>query len=90
MKRLKSNTKSEDSLKQPNRGRRSFLWKIGAGMSAVLAATVPAIAKPVISRDKTRNNNIDYFVCFLYCHSYQFLSVRFIIMQEIILPGRRI
>jgi hypothetical protein len=35
------------------------MWKVGAGMSAVLAATVPAIAKPVISSDKKLKNSVD-------------------------------
>ena len=47
---FKSNT--DNIQKQTDTGRRSFIWKVGAGMSAVLAAAVPAIAKPVISNDK--------------------------------------
>ena len=47
---FKSNT--DNIQKQTDTGRRSFIWKVGAGMSAVLAAAVPAIAKPVISNEK--------------------------------------
>ena len=50
----KSNTQ-----KQADKGRRSFMWKVGAGMSAVLAATVPAIAKPVFSNDKKLKSSVD-------------------------------
>lgn len=39
-------------------GRRSFMWKIGAGMSAVLAAAVPAIAKPVLGGDKKLRTSV--------------------------------
>jgi hypothetical protein len=38
--------------KQTDTGRRSFIWKVGAGMSAVLAAAVPGYAKTVFSNDK--------------------------------------
>ncbi len=34
------------SLSKPNTGRRSFLWKAGAAMSAAVAAAVPGMAKP--------------------------------------------
>lgn len=50
----KSNTQ-----KQADKGRRSFMWKVGAGMSAVLAATLPAIAKPVFSNDKKLKTSVD-------------------------------
>jgi hypothetical protein len=51
---------SEDNVrKQTDTGRRSFMWKVGAGMSAVLAATVTAVAKPVIGSDKKINSSVD-------------------------------
>ncbi len=40
----KSISKFDDSPRQPNKGRRLFIWKVGVGMSAVLAAAVPGIA----------------------------------------------
>ena len=51
---LKSNTQ-----KQADAGRRSFIWKVGAGMSAVLAATLPAVAKPLISNDKKLKASVE-------------------------------
>ena len=57
MDNVKSNT--DNIRKQTDTGRRSFLWKVGVGISAALAATVPAIAKPVISRNKNSKNSID-------------------------------
>lgn len=50
---LKSNTQ-----KQADAGRRSFIWKVGAGMSAVLAATLPAVAKPLISKDNKLETSV--------------------------------
>ena len=40
-------------------GRRSFMWKVGAGMSAVLAAAVPGIAKTSINNDKSLKSRVD-------------------------------
>ncbi|MFC1495307.1 nuclear transport factor 2 family protein [Thermodesulfobacteriota bacterium] len=38
--------KSKSNIQEEaDRGRRSFIWKVGAGMSAVLAAAVPGMAK---------------------------------------------
>lgn len=37
----KSTSKPDDSSKQLNEARRSFIWKAGAGVSALLAASVP-------------------------------------------------
>jgi hypothetical protein len=48
---LKSKPASGDSLKQPNTGRRSFIWKAGAALSAVLATAVPGIARTRIKKD---------------------------------------
>jgi hypothetical protein len=47
---IKSNM--DNVQKQTDAGRRSFMWKVGAGMSAVLAAAVPGYAKTVFSSDK--------------------------------------
>jgi hypothetical protein len=47
----KSTPQSGDSPKQPNSGRRSFIWKTGAAMSAVLASTVAGISKPKADPD---------------------------------------
>ena len=57
MDNTRSNTVS--SLKQADTGRRSFMWKFGAGMSAVLAAAVPAFSKPVKSNDEKLKDNVD-------------------------------
>ena len=52
--------KSESNTREhADTGRRSFLWKVGAGMSAVLAATVPAVAKPLISNDKKLKTSVE-------------------------------
>ena len=48
-----------DIKEQTDNSRRSFMWKVGAGMSAVLAAAVPAIAKPIISNDKKLKTSVD-------------------------------
>ncbi len=49
----KSILKPDDSSGQPNKGRRSFMWKAGAGLSALLAAMIPGIA------GARTNNEID-------------------------------
>jgi carotenoid cleavage dioxygenase len=51
MNTLKPASKPDNSLKQPNTERRSFIWKIGAGMTAVLATAVPGIARTRINQD---------------------------------------
>jgi hypothetical protein len=51
---LKSNTR-----KQTDAGRRSFMWKVGAGISAVIAAAVPSVAKPLLSNDKKLKGSVD-------------------------------
>lgn len=53
---LKSKTNTQE---QADTGRRSFMWKVGAGMSAVLAAAVPGVAKPVFGSDKRLKGNAD-------------------------------
>jgi hypothetical protein len=42
-------SKPSKSPKEPNTERRSFMWKVGAGMSAVLAFAVPGMSKPRIN-----------------------------------------
>lgn len=54
---VKSST--DNVRKQTDTGRRSFMWKVGAGMSAVLAAAVPSIAKPVFGNDKKLKMSVD-------------------------------
>ncbi len=59
MDRQKTTSKSYDSSRQPNKGRRSFIWKVGAGMSAVLAAAVPGIAGTRLSNDTNLKSRAD-------------------------------
>lgn len=47
-----------DPRKQADTGRRSFIWRVGAGMSAFLAAALPAIAKPTIANDKKLKSSV--------------------------------
>ena len=47
------------SNKQPNRGRRSFIWKAGAAVSAVLAAAVPAVSMQKTGKDKSLKREVD-------------------------------
>jgi len=42
---MKSKSKTGDSAGKQNTGRRSFIWKAGAALSAGLAATVPGMAR---------------------------------------------
>jgi hypothetical protein len=51
MRTQKSKSKSDDSMKKPDTGRRSFMWKAGAAMSAVLAAAVPGLARTGFKKD---------------------------------------
>ena len=51
--------KPDDSPEHPNTGRRSFMWKIGAGMSTVLAFAVPGMSKPGIDRDTELKIRVD-------------------------------
>lgn len=57
MKTLKSET--NNSQKQTDTGRRSFIWKVGAGMSAVLAASVPGFAKTVANNNKNLEPKVE-------------------------------
>ena len=43
----------------PNTGRRSFIWKAGAAVSAVLATAVPAMSMPKIGKDKGLKGEVD-------------------------------
>ena len=52
-------TDIDGQREQTDAGRRSFMWKVGAGISAVLAASVPAVAKPLIGNDKKMKTNVE-------------------------------
>jgi len=56
---LKSISKPNDTPKHPNTGRRSFMWKIGAAMSAILASAVSSMSRPRINRDTGLNPQVD-------------------------------
>lgn len=51
--------KPDGSPEQPNTGRRSFIWKVGTGMSAVLAFAVPGMPKPGTDRDTELKTRVD-------------------------------
>jgi len=55
---LKPKSASSDSSKQPINGRRSFIWKTGAAMSAVIASTVAGFSKPKSDPDTGVNDQI--------------------------------
>jgi len=58
---LKLKTGSNRSPKQPvnDQGRRSFLWKAGAAVSAVLASMVSGVSKPLADQDAGLKDQID-------------------------------
>ncbi len=56
---LKSRSKPGDIPDQPNERRRSFMWKIGATMSAVLASAVSGKSGPEINQGSGLKNQID-------------------------------
>ena len=56
---LKPTSQSKDSPKQPDGGRRSFIWKTGAAMSAVLASAVAGISKPNADPDEGLSDQIN-------------------------------
>jgi hypothetical protein len=56
---IKPTSKSSDSPKQPNTGRRSFIWKMGTAMSAVLASVVPSMARPRVDQDTGLKDQVD-------------------------------
>jgi len=47
------------SPKEPDKGRRSFVWKVGAGISAVLATAAPVFSKPGTVNDKDLKTKVD-------------------------------
>ena len=55
----KSTSRPDDSSGHPNRARRSFMWKAGAGLSAVLAAIVPGIASARTKNDTKLKSMVD-------------------------------
>jgi len=55
---LKSFSKPGDSPK-PNSGRRSFIWKTGAAVSAVLASAVAGVSKSNPEHDAGLNGEVD-------------------------------
>ena len=55
----KSKTESNSSPKQMNGGRRSFIWKTGAAMSAVLASAVAGISKSSPEHDAGLKSKVD-------------------------------
>lgn len=56
---LKPKSESSERPKKPDGGRRSFIWKTGAAMSAVLASTVAGIAKPKADPDISLKDQVD-------------------------------
>lgn len=44
---------------QPNSGRRSFIWKVGAGISAVLSTAVPGIARTGTETDMNLRTKVN-------------------------------
>jgi hypothetical protein len=56
---LKAASNPGDIPKQPDTGRRSFMWKIGAAMSAVLAYAVPAMSRPRVNNDADLKSKVD-------------------------------
>ncbi len=51
--------KPDNSPEQPNKERRSFMCKVGAGISAVLAFAVPGMSKPGIDREAELKTRVD-------------------------------
>jgi hypothetical protein len=47
------------TVNNPNTGRRSFIWKTGAAMSAVVASAVTGISKPGVDRSTGLQDQID-------------------------------
>jgi hypothetical protein len=58
---LKLNTESNSGPKKPvnDQGRRSFLWKAGAAVSAVLASAVAGVSKPLAEQDADLKDQVD-------------------------------
>jgi hypothetical protein len=55
----KSTSKPDNGSGQPDKGRRSFMWKAGAGLSAVLAATLPGMARAGTKKDTNLKARVD-------------------------------
>jgi hypothetical protein len=55
----KSILNPDDGSGLPNKNRRSFIWKAGAGLSAVLAASIPGIAGARTKKDKNLKARIE-------------------------------
>jgi hypothetical protein len=47
----KTTSKTDNNARRPDKGRRSFIWKAGAGMAAALTAAVPGIAGAMSGND---------------------------------------
>jgi hypothetical protein len=58
---LKLKTESNRGTKQPvnDQGRRSFLWKAGAAVSAILASAVAGVSKPLADQDAGLKDQVD-------------------------------
>jgi hypothetical protein len=58
---LKLKTGSNRGTKQPvnGQGRRSFLWKAGAAVSAILASAVAGVSKPLADQDAGLKDKVD-------------------------------
>lgn len=56
---LKPTSVTADSP-NPETGRRSFIWKAGAAMSAVLASAVTGMSRPKLDLDATNKNQLDH------------------------------
>jgi hypothetical protein len=56
---LKATSNPGDIKKKPDKGRRSFIWKIGAAMSAVLASAIPAVSGPKVNNDADLKDQVD-------------------------------
>ncbi len=56
---LKITSKPSDIPDQPNKRRRSFMWKIGAAIPALLASAIPGKSGPGIDQDAGLKTQID-------------------------------
>lgn len=55
----KSTSKPDDGGGPPNKARRSFVWRAGAGLSALFVAAVPGVAGAVKNKDKGLRARVD-------------------------------
>ena len=58
----KMTSEIDDSSRQPNKGRRSFIWKAGAGIAAVLTAAVPGTAGAMSGSDTNLKYRADRLI----------------------------